>query len=123
MGGAAGLGASGGSAGAGVGGVGGSGGAGAAVGCQNPVTPCETCTCQKCTAENEACAMVPQCVAIRDCGKTNKCTGVDCYYNATTMQNGPCTQVIDDNGGPLGMPANIAGMLGACVVNQGCPCT
>lgn len=73
---------------------------------------CETCACNTCLTQLQACEQDPGCVAIRMCAQQNMCTGIGCL--------GPCGAVIDEHGGALGPSAGLASMLSDCV-EGGCP--
>lgn len=73
---------------------------------------CETCACNTCLAELQACEQDAGCVAIRMCAQANMCTGIGCL--------GPCGDVIDQNGGAFGPSAGLAKALSECV-EGGCP--
>src|SRR5688572_13803875 len=60
------------------------------------------CACDNCCTNLADCEENDGCIAIRDCALRVGCRGVPCYAPTT------CQQVIDDNGGPNGVPANIA---------------
>jgi hypothetical protein len=67
---------------------------------------CEECACENCLDEVTACQMDPGCVEIRMCAQENDCTGIACL--------GPCGDVINANGGPLGESAGLASALSDC---------
>lgn len=73
---------------------------------------CETCACNTCLSQLQACEQDPGCVAIRMCAQQNMCTGIGCL--------GPCGAVIDEHGGAFGPSAGLASMLSDCV-EGGCP--
>ena len=79
---------------------------------QQAANECETCACNTCLAQLQACEQDPGCVAIRMCAQQNMCTGIGCL--------GPCGDVIDENGGALGPSAGLARDLSECV-EGGCP--
>jgi hypothetical protein len=70
------------------------------------VDACEQCACNNCLAELTACQEDPGCVEIRTCAQQAGCTGVGCL--------GPCGDVINANGGPLGQSAGLASALSDC---------
>ena len=98
---------------AGVAGIGGSAGIGG--GSCVADTECQACTCDSCPGVWADCQAATGCSAITECGDKNGCVGLDCY-------NGPCQQVIDQNGGPFGLATNVAEQVGACRQAEGCPC-
>jgi hypothetical protein len=100
----------------GMAGIPSSGGSGGATSCLSQASSeCAVCTCDACLTDWELCMADPGCDAILACADAAGCTGVDCYL-------GPCNQVIDQNGGPFGDPANLAQNVGQCREDSGCPC-
>lgn len=67
---------------------------------------CEECACNNCLPEVMACQADPGCVEIRMCAQEAGCTGIGCL--------GPCGDVINANGGPLGPSAGLASALSDC---------
>jgi len=76
------------------------------------VNECENCACNNCLMQLESCEQDPGCIAIRMCAQQNMCTGLGCL--------GPCGDVIDANGGPLGPSAGLASTLSDCY-EASCP--
>lgn len=108
--------ASGGGGMAGVSGDGGMAGAGGGGLCSDPGgSPCETCTCDNCYSELDACDSDGGCMQILACVDKTGCKGMQCYM-------GPCKAVIDQNGGPMGASSGKAQQLGQCRGANGCPC-
>ena len=83
-----------------------SGGGSDAPQCVDPAAGCDACVCESCGAEVDACMADVGCVAITDCAQAMMCTGVDCL--------GPCGDVIEMHGGPLGPSATLASALSDC---------
>ncbi|MCA9679601.1 MAG: hypothetical protein KC464_31505 [Myxococcales bacterium] len=75
----------------------------------------EMCTCEACLNELTTCENDVGCVAIRECARTSGCRGVDCYGAITP---GPCREVIDQNGGLLGMADMAARALSDCITTM-----
>jgi hypothetical protein len=83
-------------------------------------TTCEAvsnCSCESCCQELADCDADPGCRNILNCATETGCRGIPCYQPAT------CQAVIDENGGPTGVPASIATILSDCVVAAACPST
>ncbi|MEZ4373076.1 MAG: hypothetical protein AB7S68_16010 [Polyangiaceae bacterium] len=92
---------------AGFGGSGAAGSGGAGDDCLAVAADdCDVCTCDGCRAEWDACQDDMGCIAIVDCAKAAGCSGAQCL--------GPCGQVIQQNGGVQGQPAQLALGLGTC---------
>lgn len=76
------------------------------------------CLCEKCACDFQACADHPGCLDILKCSEETGCAKSNallCYLN-----NGPCKDVIDANGGPVGPGTNLALAVGDCATAQGC---
>jgi hypothetical protein len=111
-------------------GTAGTGGTGGAVDCNTPagVAQCKArgaaqgtcaaitdCGCDNCCVELSDCDIDPGCMNILNCALSTGCRGIACYQAAT------CMQVIDDNGGPTGVPAGVATILSECTTAAACP--
>ncbi len=68
---------------------------------------CGECACNECLPELSACEDDEGCTAIRMCAQEAMCSGLGCLR--------PCGDVIDANGGIIGMSAAIAQALGGCI--------
>lgn len=75
--------------------------------CEAPEGDCETCSCDNCLPELQACAEDEGCTAIRECAQENMCTGAECLE--------VCGDVIDMAGGLGGASAGLALTLSGCV--------
>ncbi|HVW28771.1 MAG TPA: PQQ-binding-like beta-propeller repeat protein [Polyangiaceae bacterium] len=77
------------------------------------------CICEKCDCDFQACAEHPGCLDILNCSIQTGCAQSNallCYLN-----DGPCKDVIDANGGPVGPATNLALAVGDCAAAQSCP--
>lgn len=85
---------------------GGCGGGGAAPRCDDCANACESCVCDKCPNEWAQCQADAGCMAIWQCLNETNC---ELCYTASA-----CQDVIDDNGGPDGLPLSKASQLLNC---------
>lgn len=80
----------------------------------DPNDACGNCACENCLEELQACQADEGCTAIRECAQANMCSGFDCL--------GPCGDVINDHGGPLGASGMLGLTLNNCIQDANCPC-
>ena len=78
---------------------------------------CEQCGCNNCLTQLQACERDPGCIAIRDCARRTGCRGIDCYG---FLNDGPCKQVIEANGGLIGASTTQASAVSDCFTGS-CP--
>lgn len=72
---------------------------------------CADCTMQNCATEAKACCDAAGCTDVINCAAEKKCTGLDCYQDAT------CKTQIDAAGGPTGAGVAAAQEFGTCVLD------
>ena len=83
---------------------------------------CTTCVQDGCADTLIACCQTMGCTEIVQCARDSNCSGTDCYFGMGGAA-GPCKEVIDAAGGPLGDGAAAAQAFGACAA-PACPmCT
>ena len=78
-------------------------------------TPLAVCECNMCLMLRNDCLADDGCTAIRDCANESGCRGLDCYG---LSMPGPCRDVIDANGGIVGMSTQRASALSNCITTQ-----
>jgi hypothetical protein len=106
--------------------TGGSGGSGEFAACdgkfEGQAAECQMCVQDMCKDALIACCETMGCAEIITCARENMCGGTDCYFGAGG-EPGPCKDVIDAAGGPVGEAVGPAQTFGECATMQ-CPvCT